>query len=109
MAAILQVLSGLVAHANSVGTQTHLPYDQFIGIAQRGLVLILVDLARLSLFGPQNRKFQPYPCHNLLELKGWIFKLLCGEELPYCAGFRKAQECGHVSKSNQPTQRWKRP
>ena len=49
MDAILQVLSGLVMHANPVGTQTHLPYDQFIGIAQLGLVLILVGLAMTGL------------------------------------------------------------
>ncbi len=44
MDAIIHALAGLLMHANPVDTYATLPYDQFIGIAQFGLVLILVGL-----------------------------------------------------------------
>ena len=66
-------------------------------------------LTRLSLFGPQNRKIGPFSCHNPLETKARILELLCGEDLPYCVGYRKAQKWGHVFKSDQPAQGRKRP
>jgi len=49
MEAILNVLSGLIMHANPLGIETRLTYDQFIGIVQVGLILILVGLAMIGL------------------------------------------------------------
>ena len=49
MDAIINVLVGLLMHANPVDIQATLSYDQFIGIAQLGLVLISVGLAMTGL------------------------------------------------------------
>ena len=49
MEAIINVLSGLIMHANPLANETRLTYDQFIGLAQVGLILILVGLAMIGL------------------------------------------------------------
>lgn len=49
MDAIINALAGLLMHANPVDIQAKLSYDQFIGISQLGLVLILVGLAMTGM------------------------------------------------------------
>ena len=49
MDAIINALAGLLMHAKPVDIQATLSYDQFIGIAQFGLVLILVGLAMTGM------------------------------------------------------------
>jgi hypothetical protein len=49
MEAIIHILSGLIMHANPLGMNVRLSYDQFIGLAQMGLILILVGLAMIGL------------------------------------------------------------
>ncbi len=49
MDALLSALSGLLVHLNPIDFQVHWHHDQIIGMAQVGLLLLLVGLAATSL------------------------------------------------------------
>ena len=49
MEAVIQILSGLIMHTNPVGISTWLITDQFVGIIQVGVILMLVGLVMIGL------------------------------------------------------------
>ena len=49
MESLIHALAGLLMHANPVNAEASLSHNQFIGIAQLGLVLILVGMALIGM------------------------------------------------------------
>lgn len=75
MDALIHALAGLLMHANPVNAQVALSYDQFIGIAQLGLVMILVGMAMIGMVrsGVPERPSLVIACAMVLLAASYLF------------------------------------